>query len=191
MAHLPSRQIRHLVTCCSETTQGSPLSPALYLYYNADLIDECNQTPDAMSTGYIDDVGILAWGKTTEQTCETLGKILEKAQRWASTHASVFAPNKLQLTHFTRSRKRINTQTPIQTEWGEIRPEVTCKYLGLTMDAKLQWKQHTEEVRRKAMKTINALSCLGGPNWGASLMDMRRIYAGTVLPQVGWLVGWN
>jgi hypothetical protein len=29
-----------------------------------------------MSTGYIDDVGILAWGKTTEQTCETLGKIL-------------------------------------------------------------------------------------------------------------------
>jgi hypothetical protein len=87
-------------------------------------IDECNQTPDAMSTGYIDDVGILAWGKTTEQTCEILGKILEKAQRWASTHASVFAPNKFQLTHFTRSRKRINTETPIQTEWGKIRPGV-------------------------------------------------------------------
>jgi hypothetical protein len=90
-----------------------------------------------MSTGYIDDVGILTWGKTTEQTCETLGRILEKAQRWASTHASVFAPNKFQLTHFTRSRKRINTATPIQTEWGEIRPAATCKYLGLTMDAKL------------------------------------------------------
>jgi ribonuclease HI len=164
--------------------QGSPLSPILYLFYNADLVDECNQTPDAMSTGYIDDVGILAWGKTTEQTCDTLGKILEKAQRWASTHASVFAPNKFQLTHFTRSRKRINTETPIQTEWGEIRPEVTCKYLGLTMDTKLQWKQHTEEIRRKATKTVNALSCLGGSNWGASLMDMRRIYAGTVLPQV-------
>jgi hypothetical protein len=52
------------------------------------------------------------------------------------------------------------------------------------MDAKLHWKQHTEEVRRKATKTVNALSCLGGSNWGASLMDMRRIYAGTVLPQV-------
>jgi hypothetical protein len=52
------------------------------------------------------------------------------------------------------------------------------------MDTKLQWKQHTEEIRRKATKTVNALSCLGGSNWGASLMDMRRIYAGTVLPQV-------
>lgn len=26
--------------------QGSPLSPILYLFYNADLIDECNQEPD-------------------------------------------------------------------------------------------------------------------------------------------------
>ena len=93
--------------------QGSPLSPILYLFYNADLIDECNNTTEAMSTGYIDDVAILAWGKTTEQTCETLGRILEKAQRWASTHASVFALNKFQLTHFTRSRKRINIETPI------------------------------------------------------------------------------
>jgi hypothetical protein len=76
-----------------------------------------------MSTGYIDDVGILAWGKTTEQTCETLGKILQKAQQWAGTHASVFAPNKFQLTHFTRSRKRINTATPIQTEWARYDPQ--------------------------------------------------------------------
>jgi YD repeat-containing protein len=34
-----------------------------------------------MLTGYIDDVAILASGKTTEQTCDALGKILEKAQR--------------------------------------------------------------------------------------------------------------
>jgi len=74
--------------------QGSPLSPILYLFYNADLIDECNQEPDTMSTGYIDDVGILAWAKTTEETCDTLSRVLEKTQRWASTHASVFAPDK-------------------------------------------------------------------------------------------------
>jgi hypothetical protein len=39
--------------------QGSPLSPILYLFYNADLIDKCNQETNTMSTGYIDDVGIL------------------------------------------------------------------------------------------------------------------------------------
>lgn len=72
--------------------QGSRLSPILYLFYNADLIDECNQEPATMSTGYIDDVGILTWGKTTEETCDTLSRILKKAQHWANTHASIFAP---------------------------------------------------------------------------------------------------
>jgi hypothetical protein len=159
-------------------------SRGIFIEDGADLIDERNSTPEAMSTGYIDDVGILAWGKTTEQTCETLSRTLEKAQHWARKHASVFAPNKFQLTHFTSSRKRINIETSIQTEWGEIRPEATCKYLRLTMDAKLHWKEHTEETRRKATKTVNALSCLGGSNWGAGLIDLRRIYEGTVLPQM-------
>jgi hypothetical protein len=80
VAYLPTRQTHHLVTCCSETTQGSPLSPILYLFYNADLVEQCNEQADTMSTGYIDDVAILAWGKTTERTCQILSMILEKAQ---------------------------------------------------------------------------------------------------------------
>jgi hypothetical protein len=52
------------------------------------------------------------------------------------------------------------------------------------MDVKLHWKEHTEEIRRKVIKIINALSSLGGSNWGASLLDLRRIYEGTVLPQI-------
>jgi hypothetical protein len=39
--------------------QGSPLSPILYLYYNADLIETCNQEPNTLATGYIDNITIL------------------------------------------------------------------------------------------------------------------------------------
>src|SRR5579862_3633128 len=40
--------------------QESSLSPILYLFYNADLMDACNDpTINATSTGYIDDVNIL------------------------------------------------------------------------------------------------------------------------------------
>lgn len=164
--------------------QGSPLSPILYLFYNADLIDVCNQEPNTMSTGYIDDVAILTWGRTTEETCNTLSRVLGKAQHWANTHASIFAPDKFQLTHFTRSFTRIDTSRALQTELGEVKPKATCKYLGLTMDAKLRWKEHIEEIRQKATKTVNALSCLGGSTWGVGLLDMRRIYEGTALPQM-------
>jgi ribonuclease HI/exonuclease III len=164
--------------------QGSPLSPILYLFYNADLIEMCKQEANVLPTGYIDDIAILAWAETTEETCDILAKTLQKAQQWANTHASVFAPDKFQLTHFTRTRKKIDMNHPVQTIWGEIKPRPNCKYLGLTMDAKLTWKPHIEEIRRKATKTVNALSNLGSSTWGASLIDLRRIYEGTALPQM-------
>lgn len=39
--------------------QGSPLSPILYLFYNADLIEACNTEPNTKALGYVDDVGIV------------------------------------------------------------------------------------------------------------------------------------
>lgn len=178
------RHIRHLVTCCSETTQGSPLSPMLYLFYNADLIELCSEATDAMSTGYIDDVAILAWGNTTERTCQALSTILEKAQRWACTHASVFAPDKFQLTHFTRTLKSIDTDASIRTEWGEIKPSKTCKYLGVTMDARLNWRDHVEIIKQKVTRTVHTLSSLGNSTWGVRLQDMRKLYEAIAIPQM-------
>jgi hypothetical protein len=46
--------------------QGSPLSPILYLFYNADLIEAC-KTENTDAVGYIDDVSILAVGPTTQR----------------------------------------------------------------------------------------------------------------------------
>ncbi|KAJ3552812.1 hypothetical protein NPX13_g11028 [Xylaria arbuscula] len=163
--------------------QGSPLSPILYLFYNADLIDDCNKG-DTSATGYIDDAAILAVGDTTEETCNKLRGALQTAEQWAKTHASVFAPEKLQLTHFTRARKRIDIAQKLQTPWGEIAPKPTCKYLGVTMDTKLTWKPHIEGIRQKLMKTVTAMGCLGNSAWGVGLDGMRKIYRGVAVPQM-------
>lgn len=53
--------------------QGSPFSPILYLFYNADLIDECIQLDSNIkASGFIDDVMLLAIGKSLEVTCGLL-----------------------------------------------------------------------------------------------------------------------
>lgn len=91
--------------------QGSPLLPILYLFYNADLIDMCNQDANVLPTGYIDDIAILAWAETTEKTCDILSRTLQKAQQWANTHASVFAPDKFQLTQGHAKRLTQTTQS--------------------------------------------------------------------------------
>ncbi|KDN71119.1 putative zinc knuckle, partial [Colletotrichum sublineola] len=164
--------------------QGSPLSPILYLFYNADLLDSCNEAEGTTATGFIDDVAILAVGDSTEDTCQKLQEALRKAEAWALTHASVFAPEKFQLTHFTRARTRFNTDTTLQSQWGEIRPKTTCKYLGLIMDSSLKWKQHIDETERKVTNTITALSSLGNSTWGVRTIEMRTIYKGVAIPQM-------
>jgi hypothetical protein len=130
--------------------QGSLLSPILYLYYNADLIDTSNQQQNTIATGYIDDIGILCWGKSTEETCARLGRTMEMATQWATKHASVFAPSKFQLTHFTRRRRRFDMEHPVTVAQREITPTQTSKYLGLTLDSTLEWKNQIQNI-----KTVN------------------------------------
>ncbi|WQF90359.1 Putative reverse transcriptase domain, ribonuclease H domain, ribonuclease H-like superfamily [Colletotrichum destructivum] len=161
-----------------------PLSPILYLFYNADLLDSCNEAEDTTATGFIDDVAILAVGNSTEETCRKLQEALRKAETWAFTHASVFAPEKFQLTHFTRAKTRINTDSPLQSQWGEIEPKTTCKYLGLTMDSTLKWKPHINETERKVTNIITALSSPGSSTWGVRTREMRIIYKGVAIPQM-------
>jgi hypothetical protein len=77
--------------------QGSPLSPILYLFYNADLVEH---DPTARSLGYIDDVGKVVTGPSEEDNCAALQASFAWSESWATRHASIFDPAKFQLIHF-------------------------------------------------------------------------------------------
>ncbi|KAJ6439194.1 cytochrome P450 [Purpureocillium lavendulum] len=163
-----------------------PANPPFTHYGTGDQLNALGGTQNVTkgSGSFIDDVAILAWAKTTEETCTLLQAALREAEDWASSHASVFAPDKFQLTHFTRAKSRIDTSTPLQTRWGVINPKPTCQYLGVTMDSKLRWRQHIDEMERKVSKTIAALSCLGNSAWGVRTKEMRTVYRGVAVPQM-------
>lgn len=81
--------------------QRSKLSPILYLFYNADLIEAC-KTENTESVGYINDIAILAVNATTAYNYKSLKAIHRKAEWWALQHGSQFALAKYELVHFTR-----------------------------------------------------------------------------------------
>jgi ribonuclease HI len=164
--------------------QGSPLSPILYLYYNADLIETCNQEPNTIATGYIDDVAILRWGSSIKETCNGLEKAMQQAMIWAKKHVSVFAPSKFQLTHHTRRRQIADIDRHIKIEQTIIPPSESSKYLGVTLDTALNWKQHIQNLKIKISKSIGALASLAGSTWGAGATELRKIYQAVVIPQM-------
>ncbi len=85
--------------------QGSPLSPILFLFYNANLVEACNSpTLLASGTGFYDGVNAQAFGKSTEENCRMLQTVHERCLEWARRHGASFAPEKYILVHFTKAR---------------------------------------------------------------------------------------
>jgi len=162
--------------------QGSPLSPILYLFYNADLIEAC-KTENTEAVGYIDDVSILAVGPTIQRNCKTLKAIHRTAEKWALQHGSQFAPAKYELVHFTRDPKA-NTTHPLRLPHATIKASPSCRYLGIQMDSRLRWDYHREKVEAKATQRLSALSALASSTWGTGLINLRQVYRMMIIPQM-------
>jgi len=109
---------------------------------------------------------------------------MQRAMIWAKKHASVFAPSKFQLTHHTRRRQVADVDRHIQIEQTIIPPSESSKYLGVTLDTALNWKQHIRNLKIKTSKSIGALASLAGSTWGVRVAELRKIYQAVVIPQM-------
>ena len=162
--------------------QGSPVSPILYLFYNADLIEACG-TEDTEAVGYIDDVSILAIGPSTPRNCKNLKAIHRKAEEWARKHGSQFAPAKYELVHFTRDPKANSTHA-LRLPHTTVKASPSCRYLGVHMDTRLRWDYHREKMEAAATKRLSALSALASSTWGTGLVNLRQVYRAMIIPQM-------
>ncbi len=80
--------------------QGSPLSPILYLFYNADLIEICCTTNNKVTVGrFIDDVFLLATSSSILENCQLLTEAHLLYKALANQHGSRFDLLKYQLIH--------------------------------------------------------------------------------------------
>lgn len=64
--------------------QGSPISPVLFPFFNAQHIEECANSGFRVQVGGpVDDVHLIAYGISTETNCRTLESVHQICLRWA------------------------------------------------------------------------------------------------------------
>jgi hypothetical protein len=97
----------------TSTPQGSPLSPILYLFFNADLLKI--GIGGALITVYVHSIAIMIEGGNTASNNSVLTTIYQTAARYAARsaqlHASVFAPQKYELKHFIHCQDAKDSRT--------------------------------------------------------------------------------
>ena len=163
--------------------QGSPVSPILFLFFNTPLIEEYARAKLPVQVGgFVDDIHLLTYSKSTEANCRQLEQAHKICQEWARTYGATFALQKYELVHLTRTPRKYNMAEPVKFEGAEIDPNTSIRVLGLQIDSKLRWGPHITQVKAKAVNQARAIKCLTGSTWGATFLRCRAVYNAVVRP---------
>ena len=127
----------------SGVPQGTAFGPLLFLIYINDLPSNVKSTARL----FADDT-IVYRKVQTETDANILQVDLDDLQKWTSTWLVEFNVDKCQLLRVTNKRKSIHRNYTLN---GKQLPVVdSVKYLGVTFDCKLSWKEHINSTCRKA-----------------------------------------
>lgn len=143
--------------------QGSPLSPILYLFFNATLIQSViNKNRGAIA--FVDDFSAWVTGPSIKENEERLQeRIIPHVQRWANESGSVFQAKKTMMTHFTRHKKKLKKESVapgVLMNGTTIKSSKNIKILGVILDQRLRYTEHVARARDKGIKAVLALKRL-------------------------------
>lgn len=161
--------------------QGGVLSPLLWTLVVDELLNllEAN---DINAIGYADDIAIYVTGPFEDTVRSLMENALRTTKNWCSAVGLTVNPTKTTLVPFTRKTK-LNGE-PFCFEGVEIPYSTHSKYLGVTLDTRLNWKEHLDCLYNKAIRALWASSSYCNRNWGIKPKLMNQLYCTMVRPIV-------
>ena len=149
--------------------QGSVLSPILFNIYT-------NDQPIHDGTRnfiYADDLCVIAQYSSFTEVETTIGDALEELTHYYRSNSLRANPDKTQVTAFHLRNKEANRS--LKVEWNRTKLENTPhpKYLGVTLDRTLSYKEHMHNTKMKVATRNNLLRKLSNSKWGANASTIR------------------
>lgn len=154
--------------------QGSILGPTLWnLGYNKVLTHNYH-IKDASLTCYADDTLLLVSGKTVAETAHKAARFTEMVIKQIEALDLQIAVEKTEVVFFTI--KRTPPPQTITINGEPIHTRAGMRYLGVHLDAKLNYAEHVRRTCTKSVKTMNEIGRLM-PNVGGPTQSRRRLLA--------------
>ena len=164
------------------TPQGGVLSPPCW-NMNYDEILEIITQQQIDATGFADDLMAGKGGQNLVQLVQELQHAINLAVAWGHKCGLKFSPEKSSAVLFHRKRK--NPQLiSLQINQINIPYQTTTKYLGMTIDRKLNWSQHISQKSKMAKSLLYLTKRAIGATWGPQPSLAKWAYTGIVRPKL-------
>jgi ribonuclease HI len=160
--------------------QGSPFSPAAYLFFNADLVQR-RIDANGGAIAFIDDFTAWVTGPTAQSNRVGIASIIEHAIEWEKRSGATFEVDKTSVIHFTCSDPKVD-KLPALVKGREVQPKDCVKVLGVLMDSKLKYRQHIAYAASKGLEAAMELKRFKG----LSAATARQLFTATVVPTVDY-----
>ena len=160
--------------------QGSVLSPLLFLMYLNDLPNPHHRQNS--KSLFADDTSLWAASKNVQFAAKLLRKDLRKLAKWCDKWRIKLNPEKTKVIIFSRSPLARKSE-PVLKLYGErlrIYPQV--KFLGITLDSKLAFQKHFEEILGRCNTRYHRVRLIVNKKWGPSPFIILQIYEQCVRP---------
>lgn len=164
-----------LVEIRAGVPQGSVLGPILYLLYVNDMPKEEKN----MTATFADDTAFLAVGQTTQETATELNLTLSRFQRW--TIQWRIRLNEAKSVHVDFTNKN-QPYIPTYINHEVIPFSNQAKYLGMTLDTKLKWKEHVKKKREQLELKYKKMKWLMGRYSSLSIENKSLLYNQVLKP---------
>ena len=134
--------------------QGSILGPLLFIIYINDLP---NIHKLAKFILYADDANIIITGKNVHEITEQANKLCKTLSQWVHCNGLKLNVKKTNFMIFSNCKSANQHEYSFTIENSRIERTQSVRFLGVLLDAKLNWNQHVTAIRQKMSRHIGIL----------------------------------
>jgi len=131
---------------------------------------------------FANDFILIARGNTVREAENIVNVELRKVSAWAKQNKIRFNNQKSKVMLMTRRKRKEHKELEVYLNNKLLMQVHSLKYLGIILDCKLMFRDHTNYMTEKCTKLIFALSKSAKLKWRLNYMALKTIYTGGILP---------
>jgi hypothetical protein len=163
--------------------QGGLIFPVLFSLYVNDMPSPSHHVELAL---YTDDTAIIATSRKPTLLVSYLEAYLSDLQRWLTEWRIAINVSKSTMIIFARAGRRFIQPRPVTLFGDPIEWVDTTRHLGVTLDTRLTWSPHINQVRKRAAQNLGMLGPLLNRKNDLSIRNGVLLYKQLIRPMLDY-----